>query len=264
MLRKKTFQGLTITMILLALTSLSCGVSNLPFLATETPTPTNTFTPTPTFTPSPTSTPTQTPSATPTPLPTGVKTEEQSDGSTLFIDYDNKYQLVLPADWAVIPVQKDDFSAALDQLAKDNPNLADLVQAFKDMDPTVFRMAALNKNPDYLVNGFAANMNITAVENKLLSAMPLAFVTGALEETFKQQGAKVVTEGVNTMENTHGVEIEFIDLEQSVNGVKIAQRVIVFQTNNKLILLTTTASKQSSQDIFPESDLIGASVQFTK
>ena len=201
---------MTIIVRWLALISVFWGANGLSFLGTETPKPTNTFTLTPTFTPSPTSTPTQTPSSTPTPLPTGVKAEEQSDGSTLFIDYDNKFQLVLPADWIVIPVEKDDFSAALDQLAEDNPSLDDSVQAFKDTDPSVFQMAALNQNPDFLVNGLAANMNITAVENKLLSGMPLAFVTGALEETFKQQGAKVITEEVNTLENAYDVEIEFI------------------------------------------------------
>src|SRR6266508_6408975 len=101
--RNKVVQRFSILIVIVTFAILSCsGVADISNLfATETPTPTNTFTPTSTFTPSPTPAPTQTPS--PTPLPTGINIEEQSDGSTLFIDYDNKYQLVLPSDWLIIP-----------------------------------------------------------------------------------------------------------------------------------------------------------------
>src|SRR5512143_4113517 len=126
--------------MLLTLTVLSCsGVSDIPNLfATETPTPTNTFTPSPTFTPSATPTATQTPS--PTPVPTGIDVQKQADGSIVFIDYDNKFKLTLPNDWLVIPFNKSAYADAMDTLTKDNPQLAAAAQAFKEMDPDMFRL----------------------------------------------------------------------------------------------------------------------------
>jgi len=262
MKRYMRFQKLGFFIAILALITLSCqGVAGFNPFATPTPTATATFTPTPTFTPSPTPSSTPTPTITPTPEPTGVQTEIQSDGSTLFIDHDNKYQLILPKGWTVIPFDKDSFSAVLDDIAKDNPNLAESAKIFKDLDPSIFRLVALNTNPKFLVNNFASNLNITAIDNSVLSAMPLSFVTGALEESFKQQGITVLTTGVNTIDNEQGVEIEYVDMEQTIKGEKAAQRAIVFQSNKKLIILTFSTAKQMSQDIFKEGDLIAGSIK---
>jgi len=118
---------------ILALAGISCGVSNIGNLfATETPTPTNTFTPTPTFTPSPTPTLTSTPTNTPTatPVPTGVTSEEQADGSTVFIDFDNKYQLTLPSGWIVIPLDQNDLGNLLNNVSSQHPDFAEAAQAF--------------------------------------------------------------------------------------------------------------------------------------
>lgn len=260
MFKNKSSRSLMILVMLLVLTSISCGVSSLPFLATETPTSTATFTPSPTLTPS--STPTLTPTA--TPLPTGVQTEEQADGSTLFNDYDNKYQLVLPKEWVVIPFDQDELGVLVDELSKDNPKFEDAAAAFKNLDPDVFRLVALNQDKKYFESGAVPNVNITAIENDVLSAMPLSFVVGALEESFKQGGTKVVSEGVNTIDNLNGVEIEYLDIEQEANGLKIAQRLLVFQSNGKLILVTLTAPVDFKADVFASGDLIGASIELFK
>lgn len=261
-MNRKAVLKLEFFILILALVSISCGVSNIPFLATETPTPTITFTPSPTFTPS--STPTSTPTFTPTPLPTGITSEQQADGSTLFIDYDNAYQLTLPPDWIIIPIAQDTLAVYLDELAKDNPNLVASAEAFKDLDPNVLRMAALNTNMKYFVNGSASNITIAAIEDATLSALPLSFISGALEESFTGQGINVLTTGVNTVENDHNVEIEYMDVEQDVNGNKAQQRIVLFKTSNKLILLTITTVPQFKDEIFQISDEIGASVEFLR
>ncbi len=190
-----------------------------------------------------------------------MEVEEQSDGTTIFIDYDNKYQLVLPEDWLVIPFNKNDYADAMNKLAKDNPQLAAAAQAFKDMDPKVFRLVAINTNSKYVKNTFASNLNITAYENDLMGAMPLEFVTGALEEQFKQSGIKVLTHGVNIIENSHGVDMQYIETEQTANGIKFEQKILVFQANRKLIMIAFTTLPQFSKDIFAEEDVIGASVE---
>jgi hypothetical protein len=259
MFKNKAVRVLSIVVMLLALTSISCGVSNLPFLATETPTPTMTFTPSPTSTPSSTPTPTIVPSA--TPQPTGVHNDKQEDGSTLFSDYDNKYQLMLMEEWVAIPFDQGELGALVDQLSKDNPKFKDAAAAFRNLDPDVFRLVALNQNKKYFETGAVPNMNITALDNNILSTMPLAFVTGALEESFKKNGMKVVSEGVNIIDNPNGVEIEFLDIEQEVNGIKVAQRIIVFQSNGKLIMITLTSPENFKEEVFTFADAIGASVK---
>jgi len=256
------FQKLSIFIAVMAMATLSCkSVAGFNPFATPTPTATATFTPTPTFTPSSTPSSTLAPSATLTPEPANIKTEIQSDGSTLFIDHNNNYQLILPKNWIVIPFDKDGFAAVLAEIAKDSPNLADAAKVFQGLDPNIFRLVALNTDPKFLVNSFASNLNITAIDNSVLSAMPLSFVTGALEESFKQQGITVLTTGLNSIANEQGVEIEYVDMEQTIKGEKAAQRAMVFQANKKLIILTFSTAKQTSADLFKEGDLIGGSVK---
>ena len=164
----------------------------------------------------------------------------------------------------IIPVGKDDLDGMLTKLGNENPDLAKSAEAFKDLDPNVVRMVALNSNPDYLTNGYASNINITALEDPMLSAMPLAFITGALEESFTQQGMKVLTTGVNVIDNVHGVDVEYIDIEQNLAGVKIQQRLIVFQVNQKLIMITVSAVPQFKDEIFKLADETGASIEIFK
>ena len=245
--------------------SLSCGVSDLATIfATETLTPTNTFTATSTFTPSPTvtSTPTRTPTS--TPRPAGIATQELADGSILFIDYDNKYQMTLSEDWVIIPLVKENLQVALDKLGREDPDIAKAAEAFKNLDSDVLRMAALNRKSEYLVGGYASNITVAAIEDPVFSTMPLSFITGALEGSFTQQGIKVLTTGVNTIDNSSGVEMEYIDVEQNVSGTKIQQRLVLFQSNERLIMITISTTPQFKDEIFQLAEQIGASVEFVK
>jgi len=262
MLKNKVFHSFIFLLVIFALASVSCRMSNLPFVATETPTPTVTFTPSPTLTPSPTPTATRTPTA--TPLPTGVKAEEQPDGATLFVDYDNNYQLVLPVDWIIIPLDKDQLAVTISTLAEKNPNLATVAEAFKNLDPKVLRMAALSSNMKFIKGGYGSNITIAAVEDKTLSAMPLSFITGVLEQSFQQQGMKVITTDVNTIENANGVEIEYIDIDQTLTGKRVQQHVMVFKSDNHLIIVTTTTLPEFKEEVFQMGDQIGASIEFLK
>jgi hypothetical protein len=256
---------LTILLSVLAVASLSCGVSSLSGLfATATPTATQTFTPTLTSTPSPTLTSTPTFTPTSTPLPTGTDTQTLSDGSTLFIDYDNKYQITLPEDWVIIPVVKEDLDAMLEDLARTDPDMARAAEAFKNLDADVLRMAALNRQTKYLTGGYASNITVTAIQDPVLSVMPLSFITGALEQSFTQQGIKVLTTGVNPIENASGMEVEYMDLEQALSGFRVLQRVLAFQSNEKLILITISTTSQHKDEIFQVAEQIGGSLELIK
>ena len=152
----------------------------------------------------------------------------------------------------------------LAKLSETNPDLAKSAEAFKNMDANVVRMVALDSNRDHFVNGTTSNINITALDNPVLSAMPIAFVTGALEESLTKQGLKVLTTGVNTIDNAQGLDVEYIDVEQSLNGIKIQQRLIVFQSNKKLILVTISTLSQFKDEIFKAAEELGASIETFK
>lgn len=265
MLKKKNVFRMVVFTSTITLMSLACGMSSLnTYFATETPTPTFTNTPTPTLTPSPTftSTPTNTPTA--TPLPSGVTSTEQEDGSTLFVDYDNKYQIILPTGWVVIPIDQEKLVEMVDSVSDEVPELAETVDALKSLDPDTVRGVVLNKDPKFISGGFATNITIASFEDNVLSAMPLSFVTGALEQSFIDSGGKVLTQGVNIIENTHGAEIQYIDVERTLNGLKVVQRMILFQSNKKLLTITITVPSRLKDEILPVSELVGSSVKFLK
>lgn len=253
---------------ILALTALSCSsvanVSNL--FATDTPTATSTLTPSPTFTPSPTSTPTQTPSPSPTPLPTGSKTEEQADGSTLFTDYDNQYQLALPKGWMILPLSSGDMADILKGISEQNPEFKDIAETFKNLDPDMIRIMALNMNSKYSQNGFSTTLGVMAIDNKVMSSMPMDFVTGALEESITQQGAQQLSSNNNVVTNANGVEMGILDYQQSVPSplggqVSARYKVIVFQAGGKMIMVQLGTPKQFGDQFLPVMDQIEGSVK---
>ena len=265
----KQNKTISIFVIVLALAILSCsGAGGIPNLfATATATATNTFTPSPTLTPSPTATQTQTPS--PTPLPTGVATEAQSDGSTIFTDYDNKYELILPKDWVAIPLSSKDLAQILKGLSEKNPALKDIAESFKRLDPNVMRVIAVNANPKYMSNGFSTNLSITAIEDKVLSSMPIDFVTGAVEELLKKQGAKLLSSGNLAIKNANGVEIGILDFQQTAptasgSKVQVRSKAIVFQAGGKMIMVQLATPLQFGEELLPILDKVSDSITLMK
>lgn len=268
MKKKHLFRMLSFLGVL-ALTALSCGTVDLAnILATQTPTPTLTFTPTPTFTPSPTPTftPTPTKTLTPTPKPTGVRSEKQADGSTLFTDYDNKFQMVIPNNWAAIPITTEDIAGILQELSKDNPDIKGIAETFSQLDPNVVRLIAINKNNKYTTNGFATNITVIAIEDRLLSSMPLDFVSGALEESVKQGGAEIVSAFEPAASNPQGVEVAVFEFEQASptavgTRVRVRSGTLLFQSGGKLIMVQLATLQQFSAELMPVLKQIGDSVQ---
>jgi hypothetical protein len=271
MIKRKSIIPVLI-LVFWAMVALACNASTVTDLfASPTPTSTDTPTPTPTFTPTPTPTATATPTQTPTPVPTGVETQKQTDGSTLFVDYDNKFKLTLPKGWVVIPMTIEDMAGVAQELAKENPDIADelnSLQGLQGVYSDMLRGVALYADRNFTYKGYATNISIMALTDPTLAGMPLPFVSGILEEQLKQNGAKILTEGVNEIANPNGVEVEYIDFEQtlSVQGMNqtIATRVVLFLVDDKLVWLQLFTPKKFSKDILPIANEIGASIELTK
>ena len=256
---------------ILALIVLSCsGVPSVSSLfATDTPTPTLTFTPSPTMTPSPTATPTLTPSPSPTAAPTGSQTEEQANGSTLFTDFDNSYQLTLPEGWIILPLSSQDLADILESVSEENPDFKDAAQTLKGLDPNVIRVMAFNKDRKYNVNGFTTNLLLMAIDDKVMSSMPMDFVTGALEESIAQQGGQLLSKENNIITTANDVEIGSFDFKQTAptalgTEVPVRVRAIVFRAGGKLIMVQMTTPQQFAEELSPVMDQIIESIELSE
>ena len=252
---------------ILALAALSCSgaadVSNL--IATDTPTPTLTFTPSPTLTPSPTSTSTLTPSPSPTSAATEENLKEQADGSTLFTDDENGYRVTLPEDWMVLPFSSDDIADILQSMSEKNPDFRGMAEGFKNLDPDIIRVMALNLDTQYMRSGASPSLSVIAIDNQVMTTMPLDFVVGALEESFKQQGAEVLSSD-STLTNANGVEMGSFDYIQKVptpagGTVSVRYKSIIFRAGDKMILVQLGTPKEFGETFLPIMDQIADSVE---
>jgi hypothetical protein len=141
-----------------------------------------------------------------------------------------------------------------------------MAEAFKQLDPDVIRVIAINQDSKYMFNGFSTNFTLTALEDKVMSVMPLDFVTGAIEESLKQNGAKMLSAESSTTNNAHGVEIGTYEFEQNsptATGatVRIRAKGVIFQSNGKLIMVQLGTLPQFAEELFPMLDNVTNSIE---
>lgn len=152
------------------------------------------------------------------------------------------------------------------RLLEENPDFKNMAEAFARLDPDVIRLVALHKDTKYIVNGFSTNITVTAVEDKLMSAMPLDFVTGAVEESLKQNGATLISNQELASNNVNGVEIGTLEFQQAaptVTGASVQahSKILIFQTGGKFILIQLAILKQFAQELLPTLDQIADTVK---
>lgn len=261
MVKNNVFRSITIFVVLLSLLSISCGVSSLPFMATETPTPTSTFTPTATFTPSPTPTltPTQLPTATPAP---DAMTESLADGSTRFTDYVGGYSFVLPAGWLVINFVTDDPDQALADAKKANPDKATILNGLQTAVTQKARMGAADFVPDQYTQTSAPVMfNILDASTQ---SMSLQDILDANAQMIPQL-LKAKVKKSDIIPNPSGVSYGVLDvtLNLSANGssATIFEKMVIFKTDDYTVYVTMAALEQLKEGGFKGVDALAESIE---
>ena len=163
------------------------------------------------------------------------------------------------------------ISSIADQIAKENPDIADEMSMLKQMegvDTDMFRGYAINVNRDYIKNGYATNTTIFVIHDPTLASIPLAFLTAQFEDSIENNGGKVLTQGVNEVSNPNGIEIEYVDIEQKItfmgNQYTVDSRVLMFISGDNLIMVQISTPKDFLKDIFPISEEIGPTIKFLK
>ena len=98
------------------------------------------------------STPTSVPTATFTPTPKvsnmGTYLEYLEDGSIRFTDRVAGVQMVFPAHWLVVRVGEQEYYDAWGKSETQNPRFVDVFASMQNLDPKIFRLAALDIRPD--------------------------------------------------------------------------------------------------------------------
>ncbi len=262
--RNKSIRRSNVFIMSLALILLACqGVGSFNPFATATPTPTATFTPTPTFTitPSPTATATQAPTA--TPRPTGIAVEEQTSGESLVTDYDNNYQFLLPSKWKVVFSTQEDLQQAIDFVRKKDPEYAKMVESFKDVDPDIFRLVAVNIDRKYVSSKFPSALTINAFNDPLASSMPMEFVTAMIEDNILKGATSTSWDVISNANKVEVATVRGIRTITAPNGIHatVAELVIAFRANKKLVVIEIATPKEFKEAILKPFDNIIDSIK---
>jgi hypothetical protein len=239
--------------LVLSLGALTCkGVAGFtePF-TTDTPIPSATLTDTPT--PSPTLPPT----ITPTKPPSGTMKHAQPDGSTLFTDYDNKYELVFPAGWTAVTLTQDDINSMLTLASKNNPEFGSIVNMLQNLDPATFRIFAFDFRPGHLVNGVTVNIGVTCQANTLLDGTTLQNTLDATVQTLPQilSGAQVLSSKVT--KNGTGIPIGVIELNMTFKNIKGAkvpayEQLVIFKLPDVVVEITLATPRTLQTVLLPD------------
>jgi hypothetical protein len=205
---------------------------------------------TPTFTVTPTFTPTRTPS--PTPLPTGVHIEQQPDQSTKVIDYEGGYILQFSEDWTVLPGDIDSLKENIDTLVESNPEVADMMEQFQQIDNQALRVIGLNTNREYREGTLLPNILVLTLRDNIGSALPMdMLVEMNVEQLRRNLSISEVLSSSNDI-NQNQVEYGHIELKTSVmqNGRPVdAWQNLLIVTHGPyttLFSLTLPLAKQES------------------
>lgn len=224
----------------------------------------------------PTATSTSTPTATPTPTSTPLPVEptkaeesvldENTDGTSSFIDMAAKYQFTVPVTWLPLRINSPEYDAAVLLPEASNPAIQNQLSVIQKQDPNVFRLFMLDINEEHIDSGFVSNVNLVwdpQMEISVATDSDLKGLAATLPTSLKD--AKVTNVEVKTTTGglSYGV-ITAITPLMTQEGVRlnVYQKLVFFDlpTGTLTATLSTTEKWQStlepSFDEFVESFLL--------
>lgn len=120
------------------------------------------------------------------------------------MDYDNHYQYILPKSWKFTFESQKDLQQTVQASADIDPELANMLEQFKDLDPDIFRLAAMSFDRKYFdTAGTPTILTVNAYEDAVASSMPMAFVTAMIEDNILKDARSTswdVTNNENVIE----------------------------------------------------------------
>ncbi len=248
--------------MILAMMILACqGASGLNPFATTTPTPTVTFTPSITPSPTPSSTPTY--AATATSLPGGRVKEEQSDGTTLFTDYNARCQVTFPKNWTLLILGEDDINALPENVLAQQQNVSEMIETLKKTDVNkIIRVVGYNFKAQQ--GRYIPNINISYDTNAIYAALSLKDLVDAMVAYYPSLNIKVINSEMK--QTSSGIEIGAIEAQWSMKAsgsqtVNLEQKQIFFKSGEGVVVLTFSTVKGAAMDLSADFQDLIESVQ---
>ncbi len=251
---------------LLMAASLACQAGSVTrFFVSPTPSPSNTSLPSATFTLIPTMSPTPRPTLRPTttikPI-LGVESRDQADGTTLFVDLDNYYQILFPKYWEPLVLSQKNEMVESPGASAEYPWLKEYIEDLLTSDADAIRMFSLNTQFKYLNGDFPTFLMIFTETDALVVGAPMAMVTAWVEDNLLDEDTNLSWD-VRT--NSSGVEVGINDgtrrLEEENNYTDIRERVLSFQTADHLIMIEITSPENLADSLVPGMESILDSIQ---
>lgn len=224
----------------------------------------------------PTATSTSTPTATPTPTSTPLPVEptkaeesvldENTDGTSSFIDMAAKYQFTVPVAWLPLRINSPEYDEAVLLPEASNPAIQNQLSVIQKQDPNVFRLFMLDINEEHIDSGFVSNVNLvwdSQMEISVATDSDLKGLAATLPTSLKD--AKVTNVEIKTTAGglSYGVITATTPLmTQEGARLNVYQKLVFFDlpTGTLTATLSTTEKWQStvepSFDEFVESFLL--------
>ena len=224
----------------------------------------------------PTATSTSTPTATPTPTSTPLPVEptkaeesvldENTDGTSSFIDMAAKYQFTVPVAWLPLRINSPEYDEAVLLPEASNPAIQNQLSVIQKQDPNVFRLFMLDINEEHIDSGFVSNVNLvwdSQMEISVATDSDLKGLAATLPTSLKD--AKVTNVEIKATAGglSYGVITATTPLmTQEGARLNVYQKLVFFDlpTGTLTATLSTTEKWQStvepSFDEFVESFLL--------
>jgi hypothetical protein len=188
--------------------------------------------------------------------PTGLLKEEQSDGATLFSDYDGGYQITFPEGWTVIIPEEGDISEALSTIPEQEENISKLIEAARSADANnMIRVFGFNLKAQQGV--YTPNINVSQNTNSLLVAASLQDLVDATATYYPSLGIEVINAEVK--ETASGTEIGVIEAQQAMNApggekIDLRQKQVMFKSERRILTFSTV--KEATVDLSADVDTV--------
>jgi hypothetical protein len=218
------------------LTTLACGLPNL-----------KQFLPTPT--------------QTPTLPPTGTNETTLPDGSVVFSDFDNQYEVTFPEAWTIISLEKDDLDKIMDKVMETNPGMENVVSMVKNMDPNIFRIFAFDFRPEHIIDGASSSINILVQNDNAVFRMPLKNLIDMNVASLPSQlpGATLIDSKVTTSGSGLGIGVIEVSMPMTTSTGKqitLYDKMVHVKVGPRAVLMTFGCPSSLQEVMLPEFDKI--------
>ena len=188
---------------------------------------------------------------------------QQPDGSTLFVDRQEKYELIVPAGWNAFRINEPEFYKLWTQTFDTDPAIQRTLVSIQGMDPNVLRLFAFDLRIPHMQQKSMLTSIYVSWEKTSTSYSGSADSTQKANSKF-YSGSKVLSSKMET--NSSNVEMEIVEFEikarREDGQYSFYEKEIIFKAQTGFMAIKVDTPYDVKDDILPELDLLKESIHF--